>query len=176
MVGDIRGREIEGEGRSKEGPREGLRWDDSQRLLASLESCGQEVAALLGPLPEGDGGHDQVQEPWQGLLPVREEAQEDTEGRDKDWRENQEQSRREAEDEEKKARDEGGSAHLVVAVVLLIVGREELLEAPQAPQEGEGDALHVPRGGRSRLEQQRRREGIEVERRDKEDHVRKSVR
>ena len=53
---------------------------------------------------------------WQGLLPVREEAQEDTEGRDKDWRENQEQSRREAEDEEK-ARDEGGCAHLVVVVV-----------------------------------------------------------
>src|ERR1022692_813252 len=137
--------------------------------MGRVEPHRHQVAALSGPLPEGARGHPEVQEPRRGFPPLPEEAQEDTQGCDQDGR--REGPRREAEGEGE-ARGEGGCARLVV---LLLEG-EELRQAPEAPEEGEGHALHLPRGGRSGgLEQQRGREGAEAERSHQEDNLREPV-
>ncbi|MDG6926547.1 MAG: transposase [Nitrososphaerota archaeon] len=158
--------------RGKDVPQEGPRrlWrDDGQRLMGRVEPRGWEASALPGPLHEGGQGHPEVQEPRRGVLPVRQEAEEDAQGLDKGRGEGH-RPRGEAEGEGE-ARGEGRRSHRVV----LLVEREELQEVRQAFEEGEGDALHVPGGGRHRLEQQRRGEGAEVERRHQEDHVREPV-
>ena len=105
--------------------------------------------ALPRALPEGAGGDRQVQEPGRRFLPVPEEAQEDTQGRDKDGR--CAEPRREAESQGQIRGEDRQRAHRVVFVI--IDEGEELRQAPQAAEEGEQDALHVPRGGRRGLEQ-----------------------